>query len=162
MSVPKPSFETLLFAGGNQPARRDFGISHVTVENEPVLVCTREVAVTPFCSLLEFVAPDVSPQADLLVVAPLSGHFPVLLRDLVVGLLPVFRVYVTDWVNVRHVSAASGSFGFDANISCVVDMIKKLPPGLNIIGICQGVSQRSQQQRFWPSMMIPELPQALF
>ncbi len=85
-----------------------------------------------------FSAPDIPPQADLLLAAPLSGHFPFLFRDLVIGLLPTFRVYATDWVNVRHLSTAFGSFGLDANISCVLGIIKGLAPGLNVLGICQG------------------------
>src|SRR5262249_1524070 len=71
-------------------------------------------------------------------VAPLSGHFPILMRDLVAGLLPYFRVYVTDWVNIRHVPARYGPFGLQMNISSVLAMMKKLPPGFNVIGLCQG------------------------
>src|SRR5262249_45963372 len=71
-------------------------------------------------------------------VAPLSGHFPILMRDLVAGLLPYFRVYVTDWVNVRHVPARYGPFGLERNISSILTMMKKLPPGFNVIGLCQG------------------------
>ncbi len=138
MSISRAGFESPLFADGNQPAHRDFGITHVTIGSARVPVRTGGAAVTPFCTLAEYRAPGISPQSELLVVAPLSGHFPVLLRDLVIGLLPFFRVYVTDWVNVRHVSAAYGPFGLDANISAVLEMIKRLAPGLNVLGICQG------------------------
>jgi poly(3-hydroxybutyrate) depolymerase len=138
ISIHNPGLEGLLFAGGNQPARRSFGISCVTAGNTPVPVQICETAISPFCTLIEFVTPDISPQADLLVVAPLSGHFPILFRDLVIGLLPLFHVYVTDWHNVRHVSADHGPFGLEANISCVLDVITRRPPGLNVIGICQG------------------------
>jgi poly(3-hydroxybutyrate) depolymerase len=138
MSIFRPEFAHLLFTGGNQPARRDFAIDHVTPGDVSFAVRTRDAAVTPFCTLIEFSLDGHSPPAALLVAAPLSGHFPVLLRDLVIGFLPFFRVYITDWNNFRHVPAAYGSFGLDANISCVLEMIKGLAPGLNVIGICQG------------------------
>ena len=106
---PKP--ENLLFAGGNQPARRDFGISAIVLEDTVIPICAEDSAATPFCSLIEFSRADIPAPPSLLIVAPLSGHFPVILRDLVLGLLPSFRVYVTDWLNVRHVPAEHGSFG---------------------------------------------------
>jgi poly(3-hydroxybutyrate) depolymerase len=133
-----PNSNNLLFAGANQPARRDFGISHLPAGDTLVPVHRRDAITLPFCTLTSFERSDVSPQEDLLVIAPLSGHFPVVLRDLVLGLLPYFRIYITDWINVRHVSMEHGSFGLDDNISCVLDIVKALRPGLKIIGLCQG------------------------
>jgi poly(3-hydroxybutyrate) depolymerase len=133
---PKP--ENLLFAGGNQPARRDFGISAIVVDDTVAPIRAVDAAATPFCALIEFSRTDVSAQPGLLIVAPLSGHFPVLLRDLVLCLLPSFKVYVTDWFNVRHVPANHGSFGLDDNISCILNTIISLPPGLTIVALCQG------------------------
>jgi poly(3-hydroxybutyrate) depolymerase len=128
----------LLFAGGNQPARRSFGITHATAGNVRLPIRTRDLPGTPFCALVEFSAPEFMPEGDVLIVAPLSGHFPVLARDLIAGLLPHFRVYVTDWTNVRHVPAKCGPLGFDGNIACVLDCIKSLPPSLHVLGLCQG------------------------
>ncbi len=127
-----------LFAGGSQSARRSFGITHAEVNGVRLPVRTRDVAETPFCALAEFSAPGFAPEGDLLIVAPLSGHFPVLARDLVAGLLPHFRVFVTDWVNVRHVPAGYGSLGLDGNIACTLDCIGRLAPGLHVLGLCQG------------------------
>jgi len=131
-------FESPLFIDADQPARRDFGITHVAAVGVRAPVCARDAQVMPFFSLVEFARADIAPKADFLLVAPISGHFPVLLRDLVLGLLPDFRVYVMDWLNVRHVPVARGSFGLDTNIACVLDMMKGLPPGLNVIALCQG------------------------
>jgi len=127
-----------LFIGANQPARRDFGITHVTAGDLRLPVYARDAVATPFCTLVELARADIAPKADVLVVAPLSGHFPVLLRDLILGLLPDFRVYVTDWLNVRHVPVDRGFFGLDMNISTLLDMMKRLAPGLNVIALCQG------------------------
>ena len=73
----------------------------------------------------------------VLIVAPLSGHFPILLRDLVIGLLPSFQVFVTDWVNARHVALDQGAFDLEKNVSYIVDMIGRLGPGLNVLALCQ-------------------------
>lgn len=110
----------MLFAGGNQPARRDLGISSVAVEDSVVPVRTVDLIKTPFCTIVELTRVDTEPQSNVLLVAPLSGHFPVLLRDLIIGLLPSFRVYLTDWINIRHLPADHGSFGLDTNISCLL------------------------------------------
>ena len=47
-------------------------------------------------------------QRRILLVAPLSGHFAFLLRDMVAGLAPTPSVYVTDWVNARHAPLERG------------------------------------------------------
>ncbi len=129
---------SLLFAAGNQPARRDLGISSIVVEDRIVPIQAVDFIKTPFCTVVELARADVAPQSNVLLVAPLSGHFPVLLRDLIIGLLPFSRVYVTDWINVRHVPADHGSFGLDTNISYLLDITRALPAGLNLIALCQG------------------------
>jgi poly(3-hydroxybutyrate) depolymerase len=127
----------LLFAGGHQPARRDLGISSLTVEDGIVPVRAVDLIKTPFCTIVELARADLEPQSNVLLVAPLSGHFPVLMRDLIIGLLRSYRVYVMDWMNVRHVPAKHGSFGLDTNIAYVLDAIRTLPAGLNVIALCQ-------------------------
>src|SRR5208282_6426965 len=124
--------------GGNQPTRRAFGITHVAAGKVRLPVRTRDAAGTPFCKLVEFSVPGAAPEGSVLIVAPLSGHFAILARDLIAGLLPNFCVYITDWINVRHVAATEGQPGLDGNIACVLDCIKRLPPGLNVLGLCQG------------------------
>ena len=42
------------------------------------------------------------PQPELLIVAPMSGHYATLLRGTVAGLLPEHDVYVTDWINAAE------------------------------------------------------------
>jgi poly(3-hydroxybutyrate) depolymerase len=74
----------------------------------------------------------------VLVVAPLSGHFPILLRDLVIGLLPAFQVFITDWVNARHVALEQGPFDLERNVSYVIEMMERLGNGLNVMALCQG------------------------
>jgi poly(3-hydroxybutyrate) depolymerase len=138
MNLSNPERQSPLYAGGNQPARRSFGITGLTAGGKRLPVQSRDIAKTPFCRLVEFSSPGLPAKKDVLAVAPLSGHFAILMRDLVADLLPYFRVYVTDWVNVRHVPARYGPFGLEKNISSVLSMMKRLRPGANVIGLCQG------------------------
>jgi poly(3-hydroxybutyrate) depolymerase len=138
MTIRIPFGPSPRFAGAKQPARRPFGIGHVSLGGRPFPVRTRDIAASPFCTLVEFSGQAISPAGDFLIVAPLSGHFPVLARDLIVGLLPHFRVYITDWTNARYLPERYGPLGLQGNIGLVIDCIRALPPGLNVLGLCQG------------------------
>lgn len=126
------------FAGANQPARRSFEIETVEVGKHRIAVTARDAARTPFCALLEFSRADQVPERDLLVVAPLSGHSPILLRDLVIGLIPHFRVFVTDWINARYIPVGHGAFGLERNVACILEFAKIMRSGPMILGLCQG------------------------
>ncbi|WP_158304375.1 polyhydroxyalkanoate depolymerase [Beijerinckia indica] len=97
----------------------------------------------PYADLRVF--SHIDPRRDqnlgpILVIAPLAGAFPVLLRDLVISLLrETEQVAVADWFDVRYLPLSRGRFGFDENISSIVDMIRLLGPDVNVIGVCQGV-----------------------
>ena len=92
----------------------------------------------PFCALTSFASPNGMHLPKVLVVAPLSGHFPLLLRDLIIGLLPAFRVFITDWVNARHVAPEQGPFDLATNVAYIIDMMERLGNGLNVMALCQG------------------------
>jgi poly(3-hydroxybutyrate) depolymerase len=142
MRAPAPSGEAAdsiapHFAGAGQPARRPFSISTITVQSETVPVVTRDVAATPFHTLVEFKRSDIRAPSKILV-PPLSGHFAVLLRDLVIGLLAYSCVHVIDWTNVRHVPLCNGQFGLDDNIGAVAEAIRGAGAGVSVVGVCQG------------------------
>jgi poly(3-hydroxybutyrate) depolymerase len=126
------------YMGADQPPRRSLDISHIVIAGDRVPVTVRDVLETPFFALTEFRASGGECRGDVLVVAPLSGHLSLLLRDLVIGLLSSYRVYVTDWINVRHVAAEHGSFGLDENIAGVALMIEQLGSGVGVVALCQG------------------------
>jgi len=129
--------QVLPFLGAEQPLRRDLGIMNVTIGGRDRPVRRRELAVSPFCTLLELSAGERDPPSDLLVVAPLSGHFSILLRDLVIGLLPRHRVLVTDWMNARHVALRDGVFDLEANIACIIEALRQVRPGGSVVAVCQ-------------------------
>jgi len=55
----------------------------------------------------------------------------------VLGLLPCFQVFITDWVNARHVPADEGAFDLAENISYIVEAIRVLGAELHVIALCQ-------------------------
>lgn len=126
-----------LFAGADQPARLSFEIDAVELDGAHVPVVTEDVVQLPFCALVKFARADGADLPGILVVAPLSCHFPILLRDLVLGLLGDFQVYVTDWVNARHVPAARGPFGLEHNVSYLAEFMRLLGPDCSTIALCQ-------------------------
>ena len=86
MARPVPADPTLdpddrLFAGADQPAHRGFRIAAVTVAERwhPVEVEIR--ATAPHHRLLRFRARGLRTKAEVLLVPPISGTFPVLMRD---------------------------------------------------------------------------------
>jgi poly(3-hydroxybutyrate) depolymerase len=92
----------------------------------------------PWAALTALSHPGV-PQRQILVVAPLSGGFRFLLRDLVVGLLRhAHRVAVTDWADARYVPLSHGRFGVGDSISHVASMIRALGPDLHVVAVSQG------------------------
>ena len=126
------------FAGAAQPARRALGIRTLGRDGAAAPVLTSDTAATAFCTLVSLRLADARTRPPVLVVAPLSGHFALGLRDLVIGLLPDFAVHVTDWTNVRHVGLQAGSFGYDDNVETVAGMLRRIGPGASVIGVCQG------------------------
>jgi poly(3-hydroxybutyrate) depolymerase len=120
-------------------ARRAFDISSVSVGERRVEVSERTIHRRPFANLIAFSRADVH-QDQILVIAPLAGAFPVLLRDLVIDLL--WRgsvVAIADWFDARYLPEAAGRFGLEEEISYVAELIRMLGPELHVIGVCQAV-----------------------
>jgi poly(3-hydroxybutyrate) depolymerase len=132
-AVPRPR----RYAGADQPARLSLEIDTIGFPGEQIGVVSEDVLQTPFCALTRLVRSDRKRLPKVLVVAPLSGHFPILLRDLIIGLLPRHEVYLSDWVNARYVPKSWGPFDLSANISWVIEMIEWLGPGMNVVALCQ-------------------------
>src|SRR5215210_2913557 len=119
-------------------ARRPFGITSVRIGSVTHPVSESALITLPWAALTAFSHPGVL-HRQILVVAPLSGGFPFLLRDLVIGLLRhAHRVAVTDWPDARFVSLAHGRFGVSDSISHVVSMIRTLGPDLHVVAVSQG------------------------
>jgi poly(3-hydroxybutyrate) depolymerase len=127
-----------LYAGADQPARLSLEIDAIEHDAVLVPVSVKDVLQMPFCALTRLARSDRSDLPKVLVVAPLSCHFPILLREVVLGLLPSFQVFITDWVNARHVPVDQGRFALEENITYLIEAMRVLGPGLHVIALCQG------------------------
>jgi poly(3-hydroxybutyrate) depolymerase len=127
----------LLSHAGMSHERPDFGIKSVTIDGREIAVGEEVVASDPFCNLLHFRKDWQREEPTVLVVAPLSGHFPTLLRGTVEALLPDHNVYLTDWANARDVPLLHGRFGLDDFVELVIRFTRFLGPHINVIAVCQ-------------------------
>jgi len=127
----------LLSNAGMSHDRPDFGIRTVTIGEREVAVTEQVVASDPFCDLLHFQKDTAREEPAVLVVAPLSGHFPTLLRGTVKTLLPDHDVFVTDWANARNVPLLHGRFGLDDFVDLVIRYIRLLGPRVHVMAVCQ-------------------------
>jgi poly(3-hydroxybutyrate) depolymerase len=102
-----------------------------------VEVRARILSRKPFCTLRQFEPPAARDIPRVLVVAPLSGQYAVLLRDVVTGLLPDHSVCLTDWRNACDVALGKGKFDLEDNIAYVVDFLSRLGPEVHVLAVCQ-------------------------
>src|ERR1700730_10360367 len=127
----------LLSNAGMSHNRPDFGIRSVTIAGAEVAVTEEVVASDPFCNLLHFHKDRPRDEPIILVVAPLSGHFPTLLRGTVQTLLPDHDVFITDWANARNVPLLFGRFGLDDFVDLLIRFIRLLGPQVHVMEVCQ-------------------------
>lgn len=118
-------------------SRPDFGIATVRVGNRDVPVTEEITLDLPFGKLLHFTKDIDTAQPRVLVVAPLSGHFPTLLRNTVETLLRDHDVYITDWANARDVPLSDGKFGVDDYIDYLIRFLDTIGPGGHVLAVCQ-------------------------
>ena len=117
--------------------RPPYHIDSVREGNRDVPVVEEVVLSLPFGSLLRFRKDSDAPQAKVLVVAPMSGHFATLLRNTVATLLRDHDVYITDWHNARDVSLEAGPFGYDDYVDTLISFIETLGDETHVVAVCQ-------------------------
>jgi len=128
-----------------EPTRRlrrpEIGIDAIAGAHGPIAVRETTEARTPFYRLVHFEKDARAAGPPVLVVAPLSGHFAALLRDLVAALLAEHDVRLVDWSDARDVPLAAGPFGIEENIAaiidCAADGIARCGGELHLFGLCQ-------------------------
>ncbi len=122
-----------------------FGLDRVEIDGHAVPVHETVVWQNTFGRLLHFerdLPPGMKPQAKLLVVAPLSGHYATLLRGTVAAFLPHYDVYITEWEDARMVPITLGTFDLDDYIDYLIEMFRVLSAEydglpLHTIAVCQ-------------------------
>jgi poly(3-hydroxybutyrate) depolymerase len=121
--------------------RPDWNIDSTVVGGERVPVHIEAVWERPFCRLLHFERVcERAPrrvQPRMLIVAPMSGHFPTLLRGTVEGFLPNHDVYLTEWVDARMVPRTQGTFDLDDYIDYLISILHFLGGEVHIVAVCQ-------------------------
>ena len=122
-----------------QAAFRPFGITAVERRGASYRVVESSVGSFRFGVLRRFCR-STDARRRLLIVAPMAGGYPVLLRDLVMALLSELdEVFITDWPDSRYVPKSIGTFGLADNIVHVEAMIRALGPASHVVAVCQGV-----------------------
>jgi poly(3-hydroxybutyrate) depolymerase len=122
-------------------AKPDWDISATEIDGVRIPVHIEAVWERPFCRLLHFerafARPPQRPQPKVLIVAPLSGHYPTLLRGTVEAFLPGHDVYITEWVDARMVPLAEGRFDLDDYIDYITDILHVLGSDTHVVAVCQ-------------------------
>jgi len=122
-------------------AQKPFGIAAIRAGNELFGVKQAVSFDFGYGTLTTFTRDGPKTGRKFLVAPPLAGAFPVLLRDLVIGLLVhADSVAVADWLDPRFVPPSAGRFGLRENIRNLVDMIRSCGPDVHVVAVCQAVS----------------------
>ena len=118
-----------------------WGIETTTVDGREVAVRERTVMAKPFCNLVHFQrdVPASRRRNDnkVLIVAPLAGHFPTLLRSTVRDMLPDHEVYITEWKDARRVPRIAGGFDLDDYIDYLMDFFRHFRGDVHVMAVCQ-------------------------
>jgi poly(3-hydroxybutyrate) depolymerase len=122
-------------------SKPEWGIDSVVVGGERAPINITAVWQRPFCRLLHFERMFCHlprrPQPKALIVAPMSGHYPTLLRGTVEAFLPNHDVHITEWVDARMVPLAEGRFDLDDYIDYLIDILHQLGGDTHVIAVCQ-------------------------
>ena len=118
-----------------------WGVRETEVRGRKVAVRERVLIKKPFGNLLHFER-EVSAWRRLrdpkvLVVAPMAGHFPTLLRGTIRDLLPHHDVYVTEWQDARFVPRADGPFDLDVYIDYILEFLRFFGGDVHVMAVCQ-------------------------
>lgn len=128
-----------VFAHAAAPrGKPEFDIESVEVDGVIHAVEESIVVHRPFGNLLRFERAGLPPDApNVLIVAPMSGHYATLLRGTVARMAENARVFITDWADAKMVPLSAGSFDLDDYIDYVIGFLEHIGEGAHIIAVCQ-------------------------
>ena len=118
----------------------DWGIHWIVSDHVEYLV-NKDIAVEkPFANLVRFnVVGRPAKPLKVLLVAPMSGHYPTLMRKTVHSLIPDCEIYVTEWKNARDIPVSEGKFDIENFTEYLRDFMLHLGPDTHVISVCQPV-----------------------
>ncbi len=114
-----------------------FDLPTTKIDGKTIKVTEEIVVEKPFCHLLHFKRATKRKDPQVLIVAPMSGHYATLLRGTVEALLPHHDVYITDWIDARMVPQKDGRFNLDDYINYVRQFVSLLGPKTHLVAVCQ-------------------------
>ncbi len=120
-----------------------WNLEAIEVDGEPDRVIEATVLNRPFGDLKRFHRAALPADApNLLIVAPMSGHYATLLRGTVERMLARYRVFVTDWSDAKTVPLSEGGFDLDDYIDYVIGFLEHIGPGelgggAHVMAVCQ-------------------------
>lgn len=118
-------------------AKPSFNLTSVLINGAQIVV-TEEISLAKsFCNLLHFKRAGKHSDPKVLIVAPMSGHYATLLRATVEAFLPAHEVYITDWKDASTVPLSEGVFDLDDYTDYVMEFIRHVGKGVNVIAVCQ-------------------------
>jgi poly(3-hydroxybutyrate) depolymerase len=128
-----------VFAHAASPrGKPSFGITEATVDGQTCRVTESTALRRPFGDLLCFEREGLPADAqNLLIVAPMSGHYATLLRGTVARMVESARVYITDWADAKMVPAEHGRFDLDSYIDYLIGFLEHIGPGTHMLAVCQ-------------------------
>jgi poly(3-hydroxybutyrate) depolymerase len=117
--------------------RPEFRLTETKIGGKAVKVSEKVIVRKPFGQLLHFKRATKRKDPQVLLVAPMSGHYATLLRGTVEALLPHHNVYITDWEDARQVPLSDGKFNLDTYITYIREYLSLLGPDTHVIAVCQ-------------------------
>lgn len=124
----------------------EWGLDSTFVNGVEVPLVIQDAVKEDFCTLLHFerdaevlakAKGNAEPDPKVLIIAPLSGHYATLLRGTVEAMLPGHDVYVTDWIDARHVPLSAGRFDLNDYIDYLIGFMREIGPGVHAMAVCQ-------------------------
>ena len=112
-------------------------IHDTIIDGKKVDIDIEPVVEKPFCHLTHFKRKTKRKDPQVLIVAPVSGHYATLLRGTVEALLPHHDVYITEWIDARQVPLAAGKFDLDDYVTYLREFMSLLGPKTHIMAVCQ-------------------------
>ena len=126
---PVSAFCEMVSLSGFTHVRPAYDIEEMDLGDGHIARVSESVAMkTPFCDLLLFSREGGADLPQILLVAPMSGHFATLLRGTIQTLLRDFRVFITDWKNARDIPLDAGEFGFDDFVDHIIKFMQFIGP----------------------------------
>lgn len=127
-----------VFAHAAAPrGKPEFGLPYTTIDGRKVVVEEEIVLRKPFGQLKRFRREGVEGGQNLLIVAPMSGHYATLLRGTVERMLPRHDVYITDWRDAKLVPLEEGGFDLEDYVDYLIEFLEAIGPGAHMLAVCQ-------------------------